>query len=140
MNSRLDTIQAAILLPKLAVLDEEITGRQHAAENYNKLFSNCKLKSEKTSIDFIQIPYIESYNTSSWAQYTIQVPNREILQAKLKEAGIATVVHYPIPLNKQPAVADLVVELPVGDMVAKNVLSLSMNPNLLQKTVEKILE
>jgi UDP-2-acetamido-2-deoxy-ribo-hexuluronate aminotransferase len=58
------------------------------------------------------------------------VPNREALQEQLKQAGIPTAVHYPIPLNKQPAVADATAQLPVGDTVAQRVMSLPMHPYL----------
>jgi UDP-2-acetamido-2-deoxy-ribo-hexuluronate aminotransferase len=78
----------------------------------------------------IQLPYLEPHNTSAWAQYTIQVPHREAMQAHLQQAGIPTAVHYPIPLNKQPAVADDKVQLPIGDAVAQRVMSLPMHPYL----------
>jgi UDP-2-acetamido-2-deoxy-ribo-hexuluronate aminotransferase len=83
-------------------------------------------------------PYVEPYNTSAWAQFTIQVPNREALQEKLKQAGIPTAVHYPIPLNKQPAVADGTAKLPVGDAVAQRVMSLPMHPYLDKTSIQKI--
>ena len=72
-----------------------------------------------------------AHNVSAWAQYTIRVPNRESIQEKLKVAGVPTAVHYPTPLNKQPAVADFQAKLSVGDMVAESVLSLPMHPYLL---------
>ena len=84
--------------------------------------------------------YIEPHNTSAWAQYTIQVANREVLQEKLKHAGIPTAVHYPIPLNKQPAVADSSVRLPVGDAVAQHVISLPMHPYLTNDNITKVTE
>jgi len=127
INSRLDTLQAAILLPKLAVLDQEVAQRQQVAQRYTALFSQLPLGGDLPSI---QLPHIEPHNTSAWAQYTIQVPNREQVLEKLKAAGIPTAVHYPIPLNKQPAVADAEVSLPVGDAVAQKVMSLPMHPYL----------
>lgn len=137
VNSRLDTLQAAILLPKLAVLDEELKARQQVADTYNNLLkshtsipvSHPREGGDPSSASLIT-PYIEPYNTCAWAQYTIQVPNREGLQEQLKQAGIPTAVHYPIPLNKQPAVADDNVKLPVGDAVAQRVLSLPMHPSM----------
>ena len=78
----------------------------------------------------IHLPHIEPHNTSAWAQYTLQVPHRDRVQAHLQAAGIPTAVHYPIPLNKQPAVADANVHLPVGDAVAQRVISLPMHPYL----------
>ena len=121
VNSRLDTLQAAILLPKLAVLDEEMALRQQVAERYTKLFKEAGIHTT---------PYTEPHNTSAWAQYTIRVQGRDAVQEKLKQAGIPTAVHYPIPLNKQPAVANALAQLPVGDEVAGQVVSLPMSPGL----------
>lgn len=121
VNSRLDTLQAAILLPKLEIFAEEVALRQQVAETYNTLLSEAGITTT---------PFIEAHNTSAYAQYTIQVDNRDEIQAKLKEVGIPTAVHYPIPLNKQPAVADSNVTLPVGDAVAQKVMSLPMHPYL----------
>lgn len=134
VNSRLDTLQAAILLPKLAVLDEELAQRQRVADTYNTLLCRsappCANDPQTEAQAAIVTPHLEPHNTSAWAQYTVQVPNREALQEQLKQAGIPTAVHYPIPLNKQPAVADASVQLPVGDAVAQLVMSLPMHPYL----------
>ena len=121
VNSRLDTLQAAILLPKLEILEDEMQARQRVAERYNQLFTEAGITT---------IPFIEAHNQSAWAQYTIQVDNRDEVQAKLKEQSIPTAVHYPIPLNKQPAVADTTAILPIGDAVAERVMSLPMHPYL----------
>lgn len=129
VNSRLDTLQAAILLPKLEILDDEMQARQRVAETYNQLF---------TEAGVMTIPFVESHNQSAWAQYTIQVDSRDQIQAKLKEQGIPTAVHYPIPLNKQPAVADANAVLPVGDAVAERVMSLPMHPYMDEKQQNKI--
>ena len=126
MNSRLDTLQAAILLPKLEILDEEMQARQRVAETYTKLFNEAGVNTT---------PCIEAHNQSAWAQYTIQVESRDDVQAKLKEQGIPTAVHYPIPLNKQPAVANANVSLPVGDAIAERVMSLPMHPYLLNENI-----
>lgn len=129
VNSRLDTIQASILLPKLEILDDEMLARQKVAETYNQLFNQAGVHTT---------PYLEPYNTSAWAQYTIQVDNRAEVQKELQEQGIPTAVHYPIPLNKQPAVADTNVCLPVGDAIAERVMSLPMHPYLSLDAQEKI--
>lgn len=128
VNSRLDTLQAAILLPKLAILDEELTARQKVADTYNRLFNLVIASKEWQSIPSVQLPRLEPHNTSAWAQYTIQISNREAMQEHLKQAGIPTAVHYPTPLNKQPAVSDATAKLPVGDAVAERVMSLPMHP------------
>ncbi|WP_425918238.1 DegT/DnrJ/EryC1/StrS family aminotransferase [Acinetobacter sp. TSRC1-2] len=129
MNSRLDTLQAAILLPKLEILDDEMQARQRVAETYTKLFNEAGISTT---------PFIESHNQSAWAQYTIQVENRDQVQAKLKAEGIPTAVHYPIPLNKQPAVENANVSLPVGDAIAEKVMSLPMHPYLPEETLKKV--
>lgn len=121
VNSRLDTLQAAILLPKLDILDDEIALRRHVAQAYGRLLAEAELAIA---------PVVETYNRSAWAQYTVQVPDRDAVQARLKEAGVPTAVHYPLPLNRQPAVADRKVRLPVGDAVAEQVISLPMSPYL----------
>ena len=129
VNSRLDTLQAAVLLPKLAVLDDEIALRQQVARRYADLLPRPPV-GEGRGAATIQLPHVEAHNTSVWAQYTLQVPRREQVQASLKAAGIPTAVHYPIPLNQQPAVADPAARLPVGDAVAQKVVSLPMHPYL----------
>jgi UDP-2-acetamido-2-deoxy-ribo-hexuluronate aminotransferase len=121
INSRLDTLQAAILLPKLDIFSDEMELRQQVAQNYDRLLNDANVSST---------PYIAPGNTSVYAQYTIRVDSREQVQAKLHEAGVPTAVHYPIPLNKQPAVADAQVRLPIGDRVAEQVISLPMHPYL----------
>jgi len=129
VNSRLDTLQAAILLPKLEIFEEEIVLRQRVAQTYNRLLNAVGINST---------PYIEPYNTSVYAQYTILISDRAIAQAKLKEAGIPTAIHYPIPLNKQPAVADNNARLHIGDSIALQVLSLPMHPYLTNTIIEVI--
>lgn len=131
VNSRLDTLQAAILLAKLEIFAEEIQLRQQVAKRYDFMLNQAGITTT---------PYIETYNTSAYAQYTIQVENRELIQTQLKTAGIPTAVHYPIPLNKQPVVADNSVELSVGDEIAEKVISLPMHPYLTESTQDKIIQ
>lgn len=127
VNSRLDTLQAAILLPKLAILDEEIRLRGEVAQMYAQELARAG----------IAAPFVEAHNVSAYAQYTVRVPNRAAVQAALKDAGIPTAVHYPIPLNKQPAVASDAA-LPVGDLLAAEVMSLPMHPYLDEAQVQRI--
>ena len=130
VNSRLDTLQAAILLPKLEVLNTEMQARQRVADEYARLLTQAG----------ITPPHVDTHNTSAWAQYTVQVPNRQQLQDKLKAQGIPTAVHYPIPLNLQPAVADLKAHLPMGDAVAQRVVSLPMHPYLDEASIRRIVQ
>lgn len=129
VNSRLDTLQAAVLLPKLAVLDAEMAQRQLVAQRYAQLLAPSKE---------LTIPWVEPHNVSAWAQYTVQVKQRDSVQARLNASGIPTAVHYPIPLNRQPAVADQSAVLPVGDAVAEEVISLPMGPHLSQADQERV--
>lgn len=138
VNSRLDTLQAAILLPKLAVLDQEIAQRQQVAQQYQSLLA--QRASEGGNPQRVLLPYVESHNTSAWAQYTLQVPDRQQLQDTLKGQGIPTAVHYPIPLNLQPAVAEPSAHLPVGDAVAQKVVSLPMHPYLDEPSIQRIVD
>ena len=129
VNSRLDTLQAAILLPKLRILPEELQLRRQVATRYTELLQDAGIDTT---------PYIEPHNESAWAQYTIRVHNREQVQASLKEAGIPTAVHYPLPLNRQPAVADDKAQLEVGDKAAKEVISLPMHPYLTEAEAKSV--
>ncbi len=129
VNSRLDTLQAAILLPKLEIFLEEIALRQEIARKYNTALAASEV---------CKTPFVEVHNNSVFAQYTILVSMREKIQAHLNSRGIPTAVHYPIPLNKQPAVADIYVNLPVGDAVAKQVISLPMHAYMCDADVENI--
>lgn len=121
VNSRLDTLQAAILLPKLDIFQDEMDMRQRVALVYSNLLA---------SADTVVPPYIAPPNISSWAQYSVQLEGRESVQGVLRGLGVPTAVHYPIPLNKQPAVADESAYLPTGDSVAQRIMSLPMHPYL----------
>ena len=121
VNSRMDTLQAAILLAKLAVFEEEIVLRQGVATHYDRLLNEAGI---------LTTPYVEPHNTSVYAQYTIRVHDREAIQERLNSARIPTAIHYPTPLNKQPAVANPNVHLPIGDSAAGQVMSLPMSPDL----------
>lgn len=129
VNSRLDTLQAAILLPKLTILDNEIAARQNVAVQYNTLLSQ----------QGITVPVLSDPDAqSAWAQYTIRVDDRDTVQKCLSDSQIPTAIHYPLPLNKQPAVAQLDAHLPNGDRAAEQVLSLPMNPYLTQQMAQTI--
>ena len=131
VNSRLDTLQAAILLPKLAVFDQEMAQRQQVAARYTQLLNAGAVTTT---------PYIEPHNLCAWAQYTVCVPNRARVLECFKQAAIPTAVHYPIPLNKQPAVANAHAHLPVGDRVAQQVISLPMSPSLSQQDQDRVIQ
>lgn len=131
INSRLDTIQAAVLLAKLSVFEKELDIRQAIANRYTKAFKDMGIR---------YLPLI-SYNYESvFAQYTIRVKNRNKLQEILDTNGVPSAIHYPIPLNKQPAVADEKFKLPIGNLISEEVISLPMSAYLSEIDQNKILE
>jgi UDP-2-acetamido-2-deoxy-ribo-hexuluronate aminotransferase len=129
MNSRLDTLQAAILLAKLEVFDEELEAKQRIARGY---------ASRLEPIGTIGLPHVESHNRSAWAQYTLRVKERERLQRHLTALGIPSAVYYPKPLNMQPSVADPKARLPVGDKASDEVLSLPMDAYVTEEKLDLI--
>lgn len=122
-NSRLDTIQAAIMLPKLRAFREyELDRVNDAAKKYTELLK-----------DVVKTPFIPEGYLSSWAQYTIKLKDREQrdgLQEFLKFHGIPTMIYYPIPMHKQKAFEGntLYQECPVTEKLCETVLSLPMHP------------
>lgn len=128
VNSRLDTLQAAILLPKLEILNDEIARRQKVADRYTENLQDAGVKT----------PFVEAQNQSAWAQYTIEVENRDAVAAHLKTLGIPTMIYYPQPLNQQPAMKDYQCALSVGDKTTENVLSLPMHPYLKDSEIKAI--
>jgi UDP-2-acetamido-2-deoxy-ribo-hexuluronate aminotransferase len=128
INSRLDTLQAAILLSKLAVFDQDLARRQRAAATYERLLAEAG----------VATPQLREGNTSAWAQYTIEVDARDRVIAALGERGVPTAVHYPVPLNRQPALADPDADLPAGDRAAERVLSLPMHPDLTDDEIAEV--
>lgn len=132
LNSRLDTLQAAILIEKLAIFADEIEKRNEIAARYNK-----GLRSNKVSV-----PHVIEGGISSWAQYTIEHPDRNGLQAHLKEKDIPTAIYYPIPLHRQTAYKDFPAPLSmqVSEEKASSVISLPMHPYLDRKSQDKIID
>ena len=124
INGRMDTIQAAILTAKLKIFPDEIVARQRVADRYAELLAD--LADEGS----ITLPAVRSYNTSTWAQYTIRVTDREEIRHRLGERGIPSAVHYPVPLYDQPALAQSGQNCPESDRAAREVLSLPMHPYL----------
>lgn len=131
VNSRLDTLQAAILLAKLEIFDRELELRRSIATNYVDKLS---------AIGGCVVPTVRESNASAWAQFTIRLTSRDQVQAKLANLGIPTAIHYPLPLNRQPAVGDASVTLAVGDKAAKEVISLPMHPYLSEKQIDQVVQ
>jgi UDP-2-acetamido-2-deoxy-ribo-hexuluronate aminotransferase len=128
---RLDTIQAAILLAKLPYFKQELAERQYVADNYSEALYN-----------YFPIPTIKPGRSSTWAQYTIRTENRSNIQLKLKEKGIPTAVHYPIPLHFQECFQYLNYkkgDFPVAETASNEVLSLPINA-FMQKDIGLVLK
>lgn len=122
INGRLDTLQAAILLEKMVIFPEEVTLRHEVAARYKALLPA-----------HVKVPVVESHNTSVYAQYTIEVNDRDALQKALQEKGIPTAVHYPVGIHEQPIIKTLYPRdehFPISEHAARHVLSLPMHPYL----------
>lgn len=136
INGRLDTIQAAILLEKLNIFEEEIKERQHVAEGYNEGFK-----------DIFTVPFVAPETTSVWAQYTVILPekiNRSTLTTVLKDAGIPTVIYYIKPLHLQTAYKQHPTAteggLEVCERLSHRVLSFPMHAYLTQEQQDYIIQ
>ncbi|MDR2459791.1 MAG: DegT/DnrJ/EryC1/StrS family aminotransferase [Deltaproteobacteria bacterium] len=132
MNSRLDTLQAGVLLAKLKVFPQELQLRQKAASLYNERLA-----------DIVEVPSIPPGYLSAYAQYTVKLKRgqRDRVQAQLKDQGIPTMVYYPKPLHKQPAYAygaARVGECPIAENLSEVVLSLPMHPYLEESDIDRV--
>lgn len=136
INGRLDTIQCAILLAKMERYDWELEQRQRVADRYNDAFSSIKAEGFKT-------PFVESHNSSAWAQYTLLIKDRAGFQKKMTEAGVPTSIHYPRIMPDQPYYKEHTAnphqELPVARWAAEHVISLPMFPDMDNATQDKII-
>ena len=130
LNSRLDTIQAAILLSKITIFDWENTERNRLAQIYNN-----EIK------DFFKIPIVPNKTKSVWAQYTLQIKKRDEAVNFLKENGIPTMVYYPVPMHLQPAYKNFSKErLPKSETIAKKVFSIPIHAYLSETEQNFIIE
>lgn len=119
LNSRLDTMQAAVLLEKLEIFDDEVRRRAAVAAAYDQALRARGMEP----------PHIAPGNDSVYAQYTLRFANRDAVAAALKAQGMPTMVYYPLPLHRQPATATEQ-SLPVAERACSEVLSLPMHPYL----------
>ena len=129
VNGRLDTIQAAILLEKLSVFEEEVILRNKIAQRYGEQLQNL-----------VDIPVVRSGCTSVWAQYTITTPQRDMLAQELKRLGIPSAVYYPLPLHRQTAYQTFpcAPDLGISERLSTEVLSLPMHPYLEEEAQQRI--
>jgi len=130
MGGRLDTIQAAVLLAKLPHYASEIVMRQSVAEKYTQLLSSK-----------VTTPAVKADRTSVWAQYTIRINHRDATQKTLKQQGIPTAVHYPMPLHQQECFQYLHQasgSYPLAEKAAQEVMSLPMNPFMTDEEIRAV--
>ena len=128
MGARMDTIQSAIVNVKLKHYKKDLSLRQEVANQYNQTLKDKNLV----------LPYIEEKATSVFAQYSIRVKNRDEVQAKLKEKGIPTAIHYPMPLHLQECFSYLGYkkgDFPIAEIVSSEIMSLPMNPYLTKEEI-----
>ncbi|MGN6583325.1 MAG: DegT/DnrJ/EryC1/StrS family aminotransferase, partial [Rhizobiaceae bacterium] len=132
LNSRLDTIQAAILLEKLSILEEEMEMRQVVARRYSDGLGNL-----------VKVPVISEGNRSAWAQYAIETEHRDAVRTALKENGIPTMIYYEKPLHQQKAYSRYKCAsggLPVSETLPDRILCLPMHPYLKRDDQERIID
>ena len=130
INGRMDTLQAAVVLEKLTIFDEEVALRNQAAERYSEALSGKYVT-----------PFVKPDRSSVWAQYSILSDDRDGDMTRLKERGVPTAVYYPKPLHLQEAFADLGYkhgEFPVSEEMAGKIFSLPMHPYLDAETQDYI--
>jgi UDP-2-acetamido-2-deoxy-ribo-hexuluronate aminotransferase len=131
INSRFDTLQAAIVLAKMEIFAQEVEMRQTVAQRYSEGLKN-----------FVTVPYIPQGYTSVWAQYSIVSNKKEALMQNLKNAGIPTAVYYPKPLHLQTAFSYLGYKkgsMPVSEEISGKIFSLPMHPYLNQQDQDAIM-
>ncbi len=132
INSRLDTLQAAILLEKLAILPDEMEARQRVAARYNEGLA-----------PFVKVPGIAEGYRSAWAQYAIETYDRDALKAHLQANGIPSVIYYVKPLHQQVAYSRFPVApggLPVSESLPERILCLPMHPYLTEADQDRIID
>jgi UDP-2-acetamido-2-deoxy-ribo-hexuluronate aminotransferase len=127
VGGRMDTIQCAVVLAKMERFEWEVQQRLEIGRRYNEIFDHVNVKRVTQRND----------RTSVFAQYTVLIDNREAIQSKLSSAGIPTAVHYPIPLNEQPAYKHLCCSdcTPISRDIAKRVMSLPMSADMDETTI-----
>jgi UDP-2-acetamido-2-deoxy-ribo-hexuluronate aminotransferase len=130
LNGRFDTIQAAVLLEKMQIFEDEVKKRHEIGAYYSQLLKN-----------HVVVPYIPEYNTCVYAQYTIRVNDREAFCQNMQKIGIPTSIHYPLPLTKQPLLQNMPcaqISLPHTERAAAEVVSLPMHPYLTAQEIQWI--
>ena len=134
INGRLDSLRAAVLLAKLEVFDDEVVARRRVANQYAELIHEA-FKNVEPNLRVVT-PFVESHNTAVYGQYTIEVPNRDTVQAGVVSHGIPTAIHYARPLHLQPVFGYLGKsrgDYPVAESAASRVISLPIPPYITEE-------
>ena len=142
INGRLDTLQAAILLAKLDIFDDEVAARERVAQRYAQLLHEAFAQVSDVQRR-VKPPHLAPGCTSVYAQYTVEVPDRPRVEAGMQARGIPTAVHYPVPLHLQPVFAGARLPpggLPVSERAAQRVISLPMHPYLNDEQQVRIIQ
>ena len=136
LTGRLDSIQAAVLLAKMEIFDDEVAARARVAASYERL-----IREAFGTDGAVRPPCVEPFNTCVFAQYTVEVDRRDVVETRMKAAGVPTAVHYPVPLHEQPVFAYLdqpVGRFPLSEAAARRVISLPMHPYLTEEQQAKV--
>ena len=137
LTGRLDSIQAAVLLAKMEIFEDEIAARIRLGARYTELIAEAFGQEPAR----VRAPYVERHNTSVYAQYTVEVEGREFVETRMKARGVPTAVHYPLPLHLQPVFERLGQRegsFPVSEAAARRVISLPMHPYLSEADQVKV--
>ncbi len=141
-NSRLDTLQAAVLLAKLTVFEKELLQRQGVAETYENLFKQAlRQKNEQGGAALLRLPCVPAGRTCVWGQYTLRSARRDAIRESCAAAGVATLVHYPLALCAQEAFRHCPVVgggVSAATRAAAEVVSLPMHPYLTLAQQEEV--
>ncbi|HLB80885.1 MAG TPA: DegT/DnrJ/EryC1/StrS family aminotransferase, partial [Dongiaceae bacterium] len=132
LNGRLDTLQAAVLIEKLAIFPDEIAARRRVADRYGAALAGL-----------VTVPRAIDGATSVWAQYTVLADDRDAVAARLEAAGVPTAVHYRLPLHRQPAYRGFPAPrggLPVSERLAGRVLSLPLHAYLDAAAQDRVID
>jgi UDP-2-acetamido-2-deoxy-ribo-hexuluronate aminotransferase len=132
LNGRLDTLQAAVLLVKMEIFDQELAARQEVANRYSQGLA-----------DLVVVPTVAPGRTSVWAQYSVLSDRRQEFMDRLRAHGVPTAIYYPRPLHQQQAFADLGYQLgdfPVSERIAQQIFSLPMHPYLKASDQDRIFD
>jgi UDP-2-acetamido-2-deoxy-ribo-hexuluronate aminotransferase len=140
LTGRLDSIQAAVLLAKMEIFPEEVAARHRLGERYAALIAD---RFGTGAQALVHAPKVEPFNTCVFAQYTVEVEQRDIVETRMKALGVPTAVHYPLALHMQPVFRHLghaEGDFPHAEAAARRVISLPMHPYLTDAQQDQVID